>query len=70
MGERTSALKVQTQNLGGEMEQEDNIFSFMARRPQYTEQHVRDIAREMDHDGVPFCRRCDDWHYASEDCSE
>lgn len=51
-------------------EQEDNIFSFMARRPQYTEQHVRDIARECDHDGIPFCRGCDDWHNSNEECSK
>jgi len=48
---------------------EDQIFEFMKKRPQYTEQHVRDIARDCDYDGIPFCSECADWHNANEDHS-
>jgi hypothetical protein len=49
---------------------EDQILRFMVRRPQYTEQHVRDIALGCDYDGVPFCAECADWHPSSEDHTE
>lgn len=50
-------------------EQENNIQAFMAKRPEYTERHVRKIAQDCIDDGIPFCRGCDDWHYTSEECS-
>lgn len=49
---------------------ENEIETFMARRPEYTEAHVREIAEAMDREGVPFCRKCDDWHNVNEECSQ
>jgi len=49
---------------------EDQILQFMKKRPQYVEQHVRDIALECDYDGVPFCTKCADWHLDGEDHTE
>lgn len=49
---------------------EDNILAFMARRPEYIEQHVRDIALECDYEAIPFCSECADWHNKDEDHTE
>lgn len=43
---------------------------FLAIRPYYNPQHVRDIQAFAEHQDTPFHRACADWHKPDETCSE
>lgn len=47
-----------------------DIAAFKARRPDYTDTHVREIAEVCTRDGIPFCVDCADWHLITDDHSE
>lgn len=52
----------------GDLEKE--IEAFAKRRPHYARKHIWDIATNCQDEGVPFCRKCDDWHHPHQEHTE
>lgn len=48
----------------------DPVTAFLAARPYYDPDHVREIARTCEADGIPFCTRCADFHRPDEPHTE
>lgn len=48
----------------------DPVKAFLAARPHYDPDHVREIAAACTADGIPFCTGCNDFHRPDEEHTE